>query len=174
MSGTAEGVPLTIRLTLLDAGSDCRPLAGYAVYVWQSDRDGNYSLYDLPDQNYLRGVQEADASGLVTFESIFPACYFYEPISTFFWPHIHLEIYPSLASATAGTNAVLTSQLALPKAASNEVYATSGYEQSAINLSQVELGSDAVFNDGYALQVPTLSGSVASGYTAAIDVGISV
>jgi hypothetical protein len=33
-SGTAEGVPLTIRLTILDASNACVPLAGAAIYLW--------------------------------------------------------------------------------------------------------------------------------------------
>ena len=86
----AEGVPLAIKLTIQDAGGDCAPLAGAAVYLWHCDRDGGYSLYSqaVADENYLRGVQEADDSGLVTFQSIFPACY---PGR---WPHIHFEVYP--------------------------------------------------------------------------------
>lgn len=38
-SGTAEGVPLTLDLTILDAASDA-PLAGAAVYAWHCDREG--------------------------------------------------------------------------------------------------------------------------------------
>ena len=33
VSGTAQGVPLTIELTLVDATSGCAPLVGYAIYV---------------------------------------------------------------------------------------------------------------------------------------------
>jgi hypothetical protein len=58
-SGVAEGVPLTLTLTVLDVnGSSCGPLAGAAVYVWHCDRDGNYSMYAqaVADENYLRGV----------------------------------------------------------------------------------------------------------------------
>jgi protocatechuate 3,4-dioxygenase beta subunit len=75
-SGTAEGIPLTISLNLTDVDNDCAPYAGAAVYVWHCDRAGGYSMYSegLEDQNYLRGVQEADADGVVTFDSIFPAC----------------------------------------------------------------------------------------------------
>ena len=76
--GKAEGVPLTITLTVVDAASGCgTPMAGAAVYLWHCDRDGNYSLYSegVTEENYLRGVQVADAKGQVTFTSIFPACY---------------------------------------------------------------------------------------------------
>ena len=143
LSGTADGVPLTIALTIVSA-STCAPLAGRAVYIWHCDRLGRYSLYNsgVTNQNYLRGVQEADGSGRVVFTSIFPACYAGR------WPHIHFEVYPTLAAAQNVANKVATSQIALPKASCDEVYATTGYEQSVRNLSQVSLASDNVFSDG--------------------------
>src|SRR5918994_2761516 len=69
----AEGVPLEIRLTVRDAATG-DAAKGAGVYLWQCDRDGNYSLYSqaAADENYLRGAQEADANGTVTFQSIFP------------------------------------------------------------------------------------------------------
>jgi protocatechuate 3,4-dioxygenase beta subunit len=39
-STTAAGVPLTIRLAILDLANGCAPLAGAAVYLWHCDRDG--------------------------------------------------------------------------------------------------------------------------------------
>ena len=107
----AEGVPLTVRLALQDAANGCAPLAGAAVYLWHCDREGRYSMYSdgVTEENYLRGVQEADADGMVTFTSIFPACYQGR------WPHIHFEVYPSLAEATAAGTLLATSQLAFPE-----------------------------------------------------------
>jgi hypothetical protein len=113
----------------------------------------------VEDQNYLRGVQIADEAGKVTFTSIFPACYDGR------WPHIHFEVYPSLAKATSSTNKIATSQMALTEEASKAVYATAGYEQSVQNLSQVSLDSDNVFADGYDLQIPAITGDPATGYT---------
>jgi len=108
---TAAGVPLTIELTLVDSTSDCAPLAGYAIYLWHCNRDGKYSLYSsgVTAEDYLRGVQATDSNGKVSFTSIFPACYSGR------WPHIHFEIYPSLGQATQASNAIHTSQLALPQ-----------------------------------------------------------
>lgn len=167
---TAAGVPLTIELTLVDSNSNCAPLAGYAVYAWHCNRDGNYSLYSsaVSNEDYLRGVQASDSSGKVTFTSIFPACYSGR------WPHVHFEIYPSLQAATASSNAIHTSQLALPEAVCNTVYATSGYSASVTNLSRVSLASDNVFSDGSSLQVATVTGDVANGYTAQLMVGVNV
>jgi len=111
-------------------------------------------------------VQEADSGGRVSFTSIFPACYQGR------WPHIHFEVYPTLASATNVSNKVATSQIALPKAICDQVYATAGYEQSIRNLSQVSLASDMVFSDGANLELATMTGSVGGGLTAALTVGI--
>lgn len=167
-TGVAEGIELRVTLTLLDTQNGCAPLAGHAVYLWHCDRAGNYSMYsaDAAGENYLRGVQETDENGQVTFTTIFPACYAGR------WPHIHFEIYPSLEMATTGLNKVATSQLALPEAECNAVYATTGYEQSVRNLSQVSLESDGIFRDGVELQLASMGGSVSEGYAAALDIAI--
>jgi protocatechuate 3,4-dioxygenase beta subunit len=157
----AEGVPLRITMTINDFANSKQPMAGAAVYLWHCDRAGQYSLYSqaITGENYLRGVQETDAKGQVTFTSIFPACYSGR------WPHIHFEVYPSLAKATNSSNKIATSQMALTEAASKAVYATTGYEQSVQNLSQVSLSSDNVFGDGYDLQIPEITGDPTAGYT---------
>ena len=167
MSGGAGGVPLNIVLTIVSA-STCAPLAGAAVYLWHCDREGRYSLYTqgVTNQNYLRGVQEADANGRLTFQSIYPGCYAGR------WPHIHFEVYPNLPAATSVRNKTATSQIALPKAANDVVYATAGYEQSIRNAAQVTLASDNVFSDGSALELATTTGDVASGFTATLTVAI--
>lgn len=165
----AEGIPLTIRLAIQDAANNCAPLAGAAVYLWHCNRDGAYSLYSngVTNENYLRGVQAADSSGVVTFTSIFPACYSGR------WPHIHFEVYPSLDKATDQANNIATSQIALPKDTCDLVYATDGYSQSVANMSQVSLASDNVFgNDSGAHQLGTVSGSVASGLTVELAVPV--
>ena len=83
---------------------------------------------------------------------------------------MHFEVYASQADATSSGNAVRTTQLALPKDLCDAVYATPGYEQSVRNLSGVGLDSDNVFSDGHNLQVATVTGPVAAGYTAALAV----
>jgi len=167
-SGTAEGVPLTIKLAIQDGSNGCAPMSGAAVYVWHCDRGGNYSLYSITDQNYLRGVQEAGADGIVTFQSIFPACYSGR------WPHIHFEVYPDLSAANDDANKIATSQIALPEDVCNAVYATTGYEQSAQNIQQVSLASDNVFgDDGGARQLGQVTGSVEDGYTVTLTVPVN-
>ncbi|MEV4068032.1 intradiol ring-cleavage dioxygenase [Nonomuraea dietziae] len=167
-SGTAEGVPLTIDLTLLDTSRGCSALVGAAVYVWQCDRDGNYSMYSesIASENYLRGVQESDGQGKLTFKSVFPACYAGR------WPHIHFEVYPSLARTTSPDHKIAVSQLALPQDVCEAVYATDGYSQSVRNLSQVSLDSDGIFGDGHTSQLGTVTGSVSSGLAVSLSVAV--
>ena len=168
LSGTAAGVPMNLVLTLVSV-STCVPLANRAVYVWHCDRSGLYSLYSngVTNQNYLRGVQQTDANGKVTFTSIFPACYSGR------WPHIHFEVYPSLTAATNVANKIATSQIALPKATCDLVFATTGYSQSITNLSQISLATDNVFSDGASLEIANMTGTVDAGLTASLTVAVN-
>ena len=169
-SGTrADGVPLTVTLTLLDNANGCAPLSGAAVYAWHCDRDGKYSMYDagLRNENYLRGVQQADASGQVTFQTIFPGAYSGR------WPHIHFEVFESMDNATAAGQVLAVSQIALTEASCREVYASAGYESSARNFPRTTLTSDNVFgDDGGIYQLATMTGSVSGGYTAGLNVTV--
>jgi protocatechuate 3,4-dioxygenase beta subunit len=163
----AEGVPLTVKLKIVDSGSGAA-MAGAAVYLWHCDIAGRYSLYSqgATNENYLRGVQEADGSGDLSFTTIFPAAYSGR------WPHIHFEVYPSLAEATKAGSPIATSQLALPEDVCKAVYATDGYSQSVRNLAQTSLARDMVFSDGAELETPTVMGDATSGYTATLTVGV--
>ena len=165
----APGVPLTVQLTIQDAANNCAPMTGAAVYIWHCDQAGNYSLYSqaAASENYLRGVQATDGAGVATFQSIFPACYSGR------WPHIHFEVYTDLESATSEANKIATSQIALPKASCDLVYATAGYEASIQTLGQVSLQSDMVFGDDGAIhELGTMTGDVTSGMTVALTVPV--
>jgi protocatechuate 3,4-dioxygenase beta subunit len=172
-SGVAGGVPTTLTLTLLNSNNLCQPLSGYAIYLWHCTREGGYSLYSsgVQDENFLRGVQVADANGQVTFTTIFPGCYSGR------YPHIHFEIYPSLSMATLYTNKILTSQIALPRDVCSTVYSgASGYSASVTNLSRVTIDNDGIFGDNTAAQMAAMtaamSGSVADGYTGTLTMGV--
>jgi protocatechuate 3,4-dioxygenase beta subunit len=168
-SGVAAGVPLTLRFRVFDlSGDDATPLPGAAVYAWHCDRDGSYSMYDgdAVDENYLRGVQETDSDGWLSFTTIFPGCYAGR------WPHVHFEVYEAVGTATSANNKLRTSQLAFPADVCAEVYATDGYAKSVTNLAEVSLDSDGIFSDGYSLQLAKLTGSVSDGLVATLNVPI--
>jgi protocatechuate 3,4-dioxygenase beta subunit len=120
----------------------------------------------VTNENYLRGVQAANGAGTVTFTSVFPAAYDGR------WPHVHFEIYPTLAKATSAADKIVTTQLALPEAVCRAVYATDGYSQSLSNLGKTSLTTDMVFRDGWTSQLATVTGSVQAGYVANLTVPV--
>lgn len=173
LTPVAEGVPVTLEITLVDVGRACAPLGGMAVYVWHCDAEGIYSIYAAEDRNYLRGVGITDAAGRVRFTTIFPACYDGR------WPHIHFEVFSSAEMAVSGKAALLTSQFALPEAECRAVYGSQPlYAASVGNLERVSLARDGIFRDAteqeLAAQMLVLEGTPVSGYRATGRVGIVV
>jgi hypothetical protein len=101
-----------------------------------------------------------------TFESIFPGAY---PGR---WPHIHFEVFPSLAAAT-GSDALLTSQIALPQVACTGAYTAAGYEDSAGAFAGTSIGRDNVFRDDEGItQMATYTGTVETGFRISLDVAV--
>ena len=75
--------------------------------------------------------------------------------------------------------AVLTSQMAMPAAICSTVFDdATGYSASVTNFAAVTTSTDNVFSSStsaqIAAQTPSLSGSVADGYTGTIAVGLAV
>jgi protocatechuate 3,4-dioxygenase beta subunit len=172
LTPAAQGVPVALEITLLDVRRSCAPLGGMAVYAWQCDAEGVYSIYGAPDRNYLRGVGISDAEGRVRFTTVFPGCY---PGR---WPHIHFEVFYSAEKAVSGQAALLTSQFALPEAECRAVYDSQPlYAASRAPLDDVSLTRDGIFRDSsaaeLAAQVLTLTGDASSGYRAAGCVGLA-
>lgn len=172
LTPTAEGLQLDLELTLVNADG-CTPLEGYAIYLWHCDATGNYSLYDITDANYLRGVAVADAEGKVRFTTNFPGCYDGR------WPHMHFEIFESVEAAISGDASVLTAQIALPETACADVYAADGrYTNGARNLRRTTLASDNVFSDNsadeLAQQTLALTGDPQTGYVGTLVIPVDL
>jgi len=122
----------------------------------------------VTEENYLRGVQVADADGRVSFRSIFPGAY---PGR---WPHIHFEVYRDLDSAAGSEASITTSQIALPTEACAVAYTAAGYESSLQELSRSSIGDDGVFgDDGAVTQLPTWSGNVTGGLRVELPVPVT-
>ncbi|MFM7334034.1 MAG: hypothetical protein ACKO1H_06420 [Tabrizicola sp.] len=173
LTPVAEGVPVSLEITLVDVKKACAPLGGMAVYAWQCDAEGVYSIYGAADRNYLRGVAISDANGVARFVTVFPACY---PGR---WPHIHFEVFSSAEMAVSGKAALLTSQFALPEAECRAVYAASPlYAASVRTIEGVSLTRDGIFRDSseaeLAAQTLTLRGDPKMGYIATGKVGVVI
>ncbi len=111
-----EGVPLTLSLQVVDGA--CAPLAAARVDLWHADAVGFYSGYggqgddnkaSTRGQKFLRGTQLTDASGGVTFTTIYPG--WYSGRTT----HIHFKVF-------LDRKTVLTGQIYFPDALSEFIY----------------------------------------------------
>jgi protocatechuate 3,4-dioxygenase beta subunit len=171
MTGRAEGVPIELELTLArEAG--CSPLPGHAIYLWQNDAAGAYSLYDLPGENYLRGLQPADGEGRVRFTAIVPGCYGGR------YPHCHFEVFASTEAALRGEAPLLVSQLGFPDAECRAIYRDDKrYGASLGNLDNLPIERDFVFADSNAdgrnRQTIALNGRPTESYRGTALVAIS-
>ncbi|OJW72148.1 MAG: hypothetical protein BGO57_00780 [Sphingomonadales bacterium 63-6] len=170
MEGEAPGVRLDCAIRLVSA-QGCAPLAGRALYLWQCDAAGDYSLYNRRDVNWLRGMQASDAEGIVRFTTIIPGCYGGRA------PHVHIEAFDSLESATSDHASLLVSQLAFTEEECARVYETSReYGASLANLRRWPATRDFAFSgpeEELMEQTIHLSGSPEKGYagTATVTLG---
>jgi protocatechuate 3,4-dioxygenase beta subunit len=165
LTPVADGIPVELELKIVDVGNACSPLAGHAVYVWHCDAVGGYSIYALPDANYLRGLQVTDANGIVRFTTIFPGCYDGR------WPHLHFEVFASPEAAVSGDNSLLIAQLAFSDADCQTAYADPRYEASRGPLSRISFSSDNVFRDNSAEQL-TQQTAILTGGVARVTVPV--
>ena len=156
------GLALTLVLTIVDTNQSCQPLSNAAIEIWQCDASGNYSEYSQPGYNgtgqtFLRGLQVTDANGQATFTTIYPG--WYAGRAT----HIHVDVFVNSVNKK-------TTQIAFPEATSAAVYASGVYASKGRNPTSNT--SDMVFSDGTSQELATLAGSVASGYTATLRIGV--
>ena len=161
---TRTGVPLRLVLSLANVNNNCNPITNAAVYIWQCDKDGNYSGYGSEvGQTYMRGIQFTDAAGQVAFTTVYPG--WYQGRIT----HIHFQVY---LNANLGGTATATSQIAFPPTVTQAVYSSPLYSARGQNTSVASFAQDMVFADGTTYQLATVTGDVAQGYTALLTVGV--
>lgn len=172
-SNTQTGIPLTLTIRLENSSGNCTALSGVYVYIWHCNKDGSYSEYsstqnggDYEGHTFLRGVQQSDSNGEVTFVTIYPGRY--DPRAT----HIHVEVYPD---SSFNRNALLsTSQFAFPDAVNTTVYESSGYTANQGKGSTD--ANDQVFGTsagGDTYQLLTVTGDTGNGYVASITMAVA-
>jgi protocatechuate 3,4-dioxygenase beta subunit len=149
------GVPLTLRLTVVDA-STCKPVRGASVEIWHCDAAGEYSAVQGDSSRFLRGVQRTDAKGLALFRTIYPGWY---PGRTV---HIHTMVH-------IGGNVVHTGQLYFPDGVTDTVYTRSPYNGRP-NRSPRNVG-DSIYRNGGKRSTLKLQRK-GSSYTGSITMGV--
>lgn len=152
------GTALTLTVTVVNTGSNCSPVAGANVEIWQCDASGNYSQYGTQtQQTYLRGIQTTDANGQVTFVTVYPG--WYQGRAT----HIHVEVVRN------GVSAKVT-QIAFPEPTNAAVYGTGVYASRGAN--PTANARDGIFADSLSSELATVAGDPAGGLTANFQVSL--
>ncbi len=167
----AGGIKLDLTINLLNVGEGCAPLEGYALYLWHCDAEGQYSIYNVAEHNYLRGLGISDTAGNLHFTTIIPGCYWGR------YPHIHFEVYPNPEAATDYRNRLLTSQLALPPKICEAVYSAHPlYSKSLENLKNAPLERDMIFTDNTPKQLSAqtirIKGGIKTGLQGEVTIGV--
>jgi protocatechuate 3,4-dioxygenase beta subunit len=154
------GTPLALTITIVNTNANCSPVQNAAVEIWQCDAAGTYSQYGTQAaQTYLRGIQITNASGQVTFTTIYPG--WYQGRAT----HIHVEVTLNGAS-------VKVTQIAFPEAVTAGVYATGVY--AARGQNPTSNARDGIFADSLDAELATVSGDPATALTATFQVGVAL
>jgi protocatechuate 3,4-dioxygenase beta subunit len=155
-----SGVPLTLRLTVVDATDGCTPVPGAAVEIWHCDAWGYYSGYTTAnpggsapaesedgstanDNTYLRGYQIANANGVVKFKTIFPG--WYTPRTC----HIHLKVHTGGEKEDGtyeGGKVNYTGQLYFADDIAEQIFTLEPYSQHSG--SYTTLDNDMVYDGG--------------------------
>ena len=150
------GTPLALAFSVVNVANGCTPVADATIEVWHCDHTGGYSEYTTAG-TYCRGLQKTDASGKATFTTIYPG--WYQGRAT----HIHLEVF-------VNGSLVKTTQMAFPEDVTTSVYAQGVYASRGQNTTTNS--RDGVFADGVTNELAAMSGSVASGLTATLQIGV--
>ena len=153
------GLPLTLAITVVNAGANCAPVSNASVEIWHCDAAGNYSEYgNLSSSTWLRGIQPVDANGVARFTTVYPG--WYAGRAT----HIHIEVF-------VNNRSVKTSQICFPEEINSAVYASGVYAAKGQNPTKNT--GDGIFADGFTSELAALSGNTTSGYNATFQVGIT-
>jgi protocatechuate 3,4-dioxygenase beta subunit len=154
------GTVLALTVKVVNVNSNCAGVASANVEIWHVDASGNYSQYGTQAaQTFLRGIQTTNSNGEVTFTTIYPG--WYQGRAT----HIHLEV-------TIGGVSRKVTQIAFPESVNNTVHLSGVYASRGTNpMSNL---SDGIFSDSLSSELVTPTGSPTTGYSATIQVGISI
>lgn len=108
----SDGIDVHLEVQYIDINT-CRPIPGALVDIWQANATGVYSgistsgnyAADGYDSTYLRGIQQSNQEGVVSFDTIFPGHYDGRATHTHLLTHLNATL---LANNTLeiGTGAI--------------------------------------------------------------------
>ncbi|KAH7419284.1 Intradiol ring-cleavage dioxygenase [Cadophora sp. MPI-SDFR-AT-0126] len=142
------GIPLHLEMQFTEV-SNCKPAVPLVVDIWSCNASGIYSGVSGAGQGglkttFLRGVQETDADGVVSFDSIFPGHYSGRASHEHILTHSGATILPN--KTFSGGHVSHLSQLFFDPALIDAVEATDPYNKNRI----ARTSNDADGYTGYA------------------------
>jgi protocatechuate 3,4-dioxygenase beta subunit len=161
-----EGVPFDLALRVLQVNGDgCLPLEGAQVDVWQCDALGVYSDvqdagFDTTGQEFLRGYQLTDASGVARFLTIYPGWYQGRTV------HIHFKVR---FGADDGQSYEFTSQFFFDDELSDLVFQNEPYARKGERGTRND--NDGIYQEAGAQLLLQPEAADAS-YSANFDIGL--
>src|SRR3954465_2162542 len=153
-----KGMPLLLKLSVLNV-TNCKPIPNATVEIWHCDARGVYSgaVANNPGTNFLRGAQKTNASGVATFQTIYPGWYTGRAV------HIHVKVH-------VGGSVVHTGQLFFNDSLTDRVYKASPYnKRGARNTRNAQ---DSIYRNGGKKSLLSVH-KHGSGYVGAIAMGVS-
>ncbi len=161
------GTPLDLTFQVLRVdGSECVPLPGARVDLWQCNIEGRYSAFrdrglDLREEKFLRGYQITGEDGIARFMTVYPGWYGGRTV------HLHFKMR---TESEGHRGYEFTSQLYFNDALTDQVHAQPPYSeygerrtrnsndgifrrsgnQLMLDLSPTEVGYEATFPIGMA------------------------
>ncbi len=134
--------------------SNCKPIKGAAVDIWQCDARGTYAA--ATNRTFLRGIQRTDAKGVAMFKTVYPGWYQGRTV------HIHVKV-------SLGGNVVHTGQLYFPDSVTDKVYTRSPYSSRPGRSTRNP--DDSIYRNGGSRSTLKLK-KVGSAYTGSITMGV--
>jgi protocatechuate 3,4-dioxygenase beta subunit len=160
------GVPLVLKLALVDEDSSCSAFAGAQVDIWHASPGGLYSdesVEGTSGKQYLRGYQVSDANGLVQFTTVYPGWYSGRAV------HIHVRIR-TFDSSGAATYDFL-SQLFFDDTLTDTVYTKAPY--SSRGTRDTRNAGDNVYGSDGASLILDMHADGSGGYVGSFTFGLS-
>jgi protocatechuate 3,4-dioxygenase beta subunit len=152
------GVPLRVVIRVgRKNGAECLPMKGAVVNAWQCDATGQYASYaalGTASNQFLRGYQLTDGSGVVEFQTIYPGSYAGRTV------HVHFSVRMSASVSYPNGAGAFVGQLYFPDDVTDEVlmrppYSSAGRLKNAQDsfYSDDMLGAVSRTGDGWLAQL---------------------
>jgi protocatechuate 3,4-dioxygenase beta subunit len=154
-----KGLGLRLAITVVNARS-CAVIRGADVEIWHANALGEYSGVEGNAGRYLRGRQRTNASGVATFDTIYPGWYRGRT------PHIHVKVH-------VGGDSIHTGQIFFVDSTSARVYRTSRYRSHGSSADTTN-AEDSIYREaGAARARARLTERSSGGYRGTITLGVA-